>query len=165
MRMLQVSNYANSSRLIVGSLRPLFIVMGHLEPCSSVSTLHIESFVCLTAIQYALIASHLFCQVVQCLYESQAQFLPLLVLGNGDIFDMAHKTEAVDELALNNYGTRTNDDVLAIADHQDIVGVIAGCHEVISLVEFRESGLADGGQDSECWEEGCRTFLSAKRVC
>src|SRR5947209_2941606 len=99
----ELSNYANSSRLLVGSLRPLFIVMGHLKPCSSVSTLHIESFVCLTAIQYALIASHLLCQVVQCLYEPQAQFLPLLILGNGNVFDMAHKTEAVDEFALNNY--------------------------------------------------------------
>jgi hypothetical protein len=150
MWMLRVSNYANSSRLLVGSLRPLFIVMGHLEPCSSVSTLHIESFVRFTAIQYTLIASHLPCQVVQCLYESQAQFLPLLVLGNGDIFDVAHKTEAVDELALNDYGTCTDDDVLAIADHEDIVGVIAGRHEVISLVKFRESGFADCGQDSEC---------------
>ena len=149
MWMLRVSNYANSG-LLVGSLRPLFIVMCHLEPSSSVSTLYIESFVRLTAVQYTLIASHLLCQVVQCLYESQAQFLPLLVLGNGDIFDMAHKTEAVDELALNDYGTCTDDDVLAIADHEDIVGVIAGRHEVISLVKFRESGFADCGQDSEC---------------
>ena len=149
MWMLRVSNYANS-RPLVGSLRLLFIVMCHLEPCSSVSTLDIESFVRLTAVQYALIASHLLCQVVQCLYESQAQFLPLLVLGNGDIFDMAHKTEVVDELALNDYGTCTDDDVLAIADHEDIVGVIAGRHEVISLVKFRESGFADCGQDSEC---------------
>lgn len=136
MWMLRVSNYANS-RPLVGSLRPLFIVMCHLEPCSSVSTLYIESFVRLTAVQYALIAPHLLCQVVQCLYEPQAQFLPLLILGNGDIFDMAHKTEAMDELALNDYGTCTDDDVLAIADHEDIVGVIAGRHEVISLVKFR----------------------------
>jgi hypothetical protein len=53
---------------------------------------------------------------------------------------------------------------LAIADHQDIVGVIAGRHEVISLVEFFKSGFADCSQDSECWEEGCRALLSAESI-
>src|ERR1700743_341978 len=115
MWMLRVSNYANSSRLLVGSLRPLFIVMGHLKTCSSVSTFHIESFICLTAIQYTLVASHLLCQVVQCLYESHTQFLPLLVLGDGDIFDVAHKTEVVDELALNNYGLVGHIEDIAVA--------------------------------------------------
>jgi hypothetical protein len=134
--------------------------MCHLKPCSSVSTLDIEPLIRFTAIQYALIASHLLCQVVQSLYESQTQFLALLVLGNGDIFDMAHKTEIVDELALDNHGSCTDHDVLAIADHEDVVGVIAGGHEVISFVELLESRFADCGQNSECGKEGYRAVLS-----
>ena len=136
--------------------------MCHLKPCSSVSTFHIETFVRLAAIQYALIASHLLCQIVQSLYKSQSQFLALLVFGNCDIFDVAHETEAVDELALNDHGTCTDDGVLAVADYEDIVSVVARGHEVVSLVEFRETRFADSSQDSERREKAWRIITSVE---
>lgn len=122
---LLASEPAEHSRPLVSSLWPFLVVMCHFKPGSSVSTLDIEPLVRFAAIQYALVASHLLCQVVQSLNKSQTQFLALLVFGNSDIFDMTYKTKIVNELSLDDHGTCANDDVLAVADYQDIVGVVA----------------------------------------
>lgn len=56
---------------------------------------------------------------------------------------MTHETEVVNKLALDNHSPCTDDNILAIADHEDVVGVIAGGQEVVSCIEFFESGLAN----------------------
>ena|SRR2546423_2990546 len=158
------SEHAISSGPLVRGFGPFLIVVCHLEPCPSVPTLDIEPFIRLAAIQYALVAPHLPCQIVQSLYESQSQLLALLIFCNCDIFDVAHETEAVDKLAFNDHRTCTDHRVLIVADYEDIVGVVAGCHEVVTLIEFRKGRFADSSQDSERREKAWRMFLLVEAI-
>jgi hypothetical protein len=64
-------------------------------------TLHIEPLIRLGAIQYRLIAPHLFRHKVQRLDNPQAQLITLLVLCDNNVFDMPNEPEVVDELALS----------------------------------------------------------------
>jgi hypothetical protein len=70
--------------------------MCHLQPRPLVSTLDVESLICFAAIKNTLVASHLLRDEVQCLDELQSQFLPLLVFGDGNIFDVSHETKVMD---------------------------------------------------------------------
>ena len=66
--------------------------MRHLQPGPLESTLDIESFVWFRAIQNRLIASDLLGYVIECLDQSQAQFLALLICCDGDVFDVAYES-------------------------------------------------------------------------
>lgn len=66
---------------------------------------------------------------------------------------MAHQAHVVDELALDDHGARADHRPGLVADHEDVVGVIARVHEVVAGVEFGERGFADGREDAEGREE------------
>jgi len=75
--------------------------MGHLQAGPPEPTLDIETFICLAAIQDALVTTHFLGDKIQGLDYLEAQLLPLLVLGDSDIFDVAYYAQIVD--------TRTDD--------------------------------------------------------
>jgi hypothetical protein len=61
----------------------------------------------------------------------------------------------VDEFALDDHGARADHGGGLIANHEDVVRIVAGGDEVVAGVEFRERGFADGGEDAERGEETC----------
>lgn len=71
------------------------VVMGHLKACPPETALDVKTLVGFTAVQDALVATNLFGDVVEGLDDSKAKFLALLVLCNGDIFNMPNGTEIV----------------------------------------------------------------------
>lgn len=71
------------------------IIVCHLKTGPPEAALDVEALVRLAAVQDRLVASDLLGNVVQSLDDAQAQLLSLLVLGDGDIFDVADKPEVV----------------------------------------------------------------------
>lgn len=69
--------------------------MRHLQSSSLVPTLHIKAFIRFTTVQDTLVASHFLSNEIQCLDELQAEFLALLILCHGNVFDMADKSEVM----------------------------------------------------------------------
>jgi hypothetical protein len=133
--------------------------MRHLQPRPFKPTLDIKPLVRLTAIQDTLVTTHSLRHAIQRLNNTQPQFLALLVLRHGDVLDVAHQTHVVDELALDDDGAGADDGGGLVADHQDVVRVVAGGDEVVAGVEFGEGGFAYGGEDTEGWEEACGLFV------
>lgn len=72
------------------------VVVGHLQTSPPEATFDVETFVCLAAIQNSLVAADILGDVVECLDDAQTQLLALLVLGNGDVFNMADLAKTVD---------------------------------------------------------------------
>lgn len=70
--------------------------MCHLKTRPSEPALHVEPFVGFAAVEDALVAADLLCDVIERLDDPQAQFLPLLVLGYSNVFDVSDLTEIVD---------------------------------------------------------------------
>jgi hypothetical protein len=68
----------------------------HLQSCPFVAALDIEPLVRLTAVQNALVTANLLSNEVQSLDQLEAEFLPLLVFGNGNVFDVTDKTKVMD---------------------------------------------------------------------
>ncbi len=73
-----------------------FIVVCHLEPSAAEAALHIEALVGLAAVEDRLVAANLLGDEVEGLDQAQAELLALLVLGDGDIFDVSDEAEVVD---------------------------------------------------------------------
>lgn len=69
--------------------------MGHLEACSSEAALDVETLVGFAAVEDALVAANLLGDVVEGLDDSETELLALLVLCDGDIFDVAYGAQAV----------------------------------------------------------------------
>ena len=63
--------------------------MCHLQPRPLETALHIEALVGFGAVQDALVAADLLGDEIEGLYELEAELLALLVLGDGDVFDVA----------------------------------------------------------------------------
>lgn len=95
--------------------------MRHLQPSPLETTLDIETLVGFTAIQYGLIAAHLFRNMIQCLNDPQSQLLALLVLGHSNILYVADKTHVVYEFALDDNGAGADNCVRGIEDDEDKV--------------------------------------------
>lgn len=72
------------------------MVVCHLETGPLESTLDIEAFVLLAAVQDRLVATDLRGHEVEGLNKAQPEFLALLVLGNRNVFDVSDEAEAVD---------------------------------------------------------------------
>lgn len=72
------------------------VVMGHLQTCSSESALDVEALVGVAAVEDAFVAANLFGDEIEGLDESEAELLALLVLGDGNILDVADFAQAVD---------------------------------------------------------------------
>lgn len=71
------------------------MVVGHLQPSPLEPALDVESFVGIAAIEYGLVATDLVGDKVEGLNQPQTQLLALLVLCDGDIFDVANHAEVV----------------------------------------------------------------------
>lgn len=72
------------------------VVVGHLKASSSESALDVEAFVGVAAVEDALVAANLLGDVIEGLDQAEAELLALLVLGDGDVFDVADFAQAVD---------------------------------------------------------------------
>lgn len=70
--------------------------MCHLQTSPPEAALDVETLVGVAAVENALVTANLFGDVVESLDESEAELLALLVFGDGDVFDMSDRTEAVD---------------------------------------------------------------------
>jgi len=73
-----------------------FVVVRHLEAGPLEAAFDIETLVVLAAVEDGLVAARLGRDEVERLDDAQAQLLALLVLGNGDVFDVSNLTEIVD---------------------------------------------------------------------
>lgn len=69
--------------------------MRHLQTSPLESALHIEPLIGLRAIENGLVAACVFRHIVQCLYNPQPQFLPLLVFRDRNVLDMTHNAEVM----------------------------------------------------------------------
>jgi hypothetical protein len=78
------------------------VVVGHLKASSSESALDVEAFVGVAAVEDALVAANLLGDVVEGLDQAEAELLALLVLGDGDVFDVTDGPEAVDAIGKVN---------------------------------------------------------------
>ncbi len=80
---------------------------------------------------------------------------------------MAHETHIVDKFTLDNDSSGTYDGVLAVADDEYVVGVIARGHKIVALVKFLEGGFTDCGEDAERGEETYvwHTVVSLQCLC
>lgn len=72
------------------------MVMSHLKAGPPKAALDVEALVGFAAVEYCLIASHLLGNVVERLNKAQTQLLALLVLGDGDVLNVANGAEIVD---------------------------------------------------------------------
>jgi hypothetical protein len=70
--------------------------MGHLQAGALKAALDVEALVGLAAVQDALVAADAGGDVVEGLDDFQAELFALLVLGDGDVFDVADETEIMD---------------------------------------------------------------------
>lgn len=132
-----------------------FVVVGHLQACSSESALDVEALVGVAAVEDALVAANLFGDEIEGLDESEAELLALLVLGDGNVLDVADLAQAVDELVLDYQGASSHDRVLLAVGvfNDNNVVILASHHVVVLLLEFLLADVADRGQHPEAIEE------------
>lgn len=74
------------------------MVMCHLKPSPTETTLDIEPFIGFAAIENRLVAPDARSDIVEGLDEAETEFLSLLVLGDGNVFNVASFSEAVDTM-------------------------------------------------------------------
>ena len=84
------------SSLPVRLLLLLAVVVRHLQAGPPEAALDVEALVRLAAVEDALVAPDLLGDVVQRLDDAQPELLALLVLGDGDVLDVADLAEVVD---------------------------------------------------------------------
>lgn len=89
--------------------------MRHFQASPLETTLNIEAFVGLTAVQYALIATDLLSNVVERLDDAQTQLLALLVLCYGNVFNVSHQPHVMNKLALDEDAAGTDDTLFGVA--------------------------------------------------
>lgn len=85
-----------NARLSCTRLLSTLVVVGHLQASTAEAALDVEALVGLAAVEDALVAADLFGNEVQGLDDAQAQLLALLVLGHGDILNVADDAKVVD---------------------------------------------------------------------
>lgn len=130
--------------------------MSHLQTRTLKPTLDIEPFIGLTTVQNTLVTADVLGHGIQGLDDAQPQLLALLVLGHGDVLNVADQTHIVDEFAFDDHGARAHDCARRVADHEDVVCVVAAGHEVVAGVEFGEGRFAYCGEDAEGVEKACK---------
>lgn len=123
--------------------------MCHFQTGPLEAALDVEPLVGLAAVENALVTSDVLGHVVQRLDDAQPELLALLVLRDGDVFNVSDQTHVVYELALDYDGARAHDRAGPVADDEDVVRVVSGVHEVVAGVEFGEGGFADGRENAE----------------
>lgn len=65
------------------------MIMSHLNTSPLEATLDIKALIHLTAIEDSLITANMLRNIIQSLNHLQSQLLPLLILRNGNIFNMS----------------------------------------------------------------------------
>lgn len=134
--------------------------MRHLQAGPLEAALDIEALVGLAAVEDALVAADLFGDRVEGLDDAQAKFLALLVLRDRNVLDVADQAHVVDELALDNDRARAHHRRRLVADHQDVVRVVARRDEVVPRVELPLRRLAHRREHPERREVACSFFPS-----
>jgi hypothetical protein len=86
---------AACGKKLVGFTLGFLVVMGHLETGSSKAALNVKTFVSLAAVENALVTASLLGNKVEGLDDSEAEFLALLVLCDGDILNVADGAKTV----------------------------------------------------------------------
>jgi hypothetical protein len=155
------------------------VVVGHLESGPAETALHVEALVVLAAVEDGLVAADLLGDEIEGLDEAQAELLALLVLGDGDVLDVADEAEVVDALgvsvfvsvlgeylllsgslcsqfALGQQGAGADDAGwrgVGVLDDNDKVGAVLLGHPVVALLPLVAGNVADGGQDAQAVEE------------
>ena len=109
---------ANAFSRSVGFTFVALVVMCHLQAGPSEAALDVEALVGLAAVQDSLVAANLLGDVVERLDDAQAQLLALLVLGNGDVLDMAYEAEAVDAVVENTRSATAEENQSMLEDSQ-----------------------------------------------
>lgn len=137
------------------------IIVRHLQAGPLEAALDVEALVGLAAVEDALVAADLFGDRVEGLDDAQAEFLALLVLRHGDVLDVPDQAHVVDELALDNDRARAHHRRRLVADHQDVVRVVARRDEVVPRVEFRLRRLAHRREHPERREVACYFSVSS----
>lgn len=74
----------------------VFVVVCHLKSCPLEPALHVEPLVRLATIENALVAAHLGGDEIEGLDQLESELLALLILCNGDVFDVTDESEVVD---------------------------------------------------------------------
>jgi hypothetical protein len=92
------SSQASNEHLVSLTLVSLKVVR-HLQASPPESALDVEALVRFAAIENGLVTPDLFRDEVERLNDSQTEFLALLVLGDGDILNVADLAQAVDAVA------------------------------------------------------------------
>jgi hypothetical protein len=72
------------------------VIVSHLQPSATEPALDIETLVGFTAVEDALVTTDFFGNKVEWLDEAKTEFLALLILGDGNVFNVSNVTETVD---------------------------------------------------------------------
>lgn len=96
-----------------------------------------------------LVAANLGSNKIQSLDNSQAKLLALLILLNGNVFDVPNHTKRVNELALNNQTAGSDDSVRTIADHEHVVLIVARGNPIVPLVPRLLGDIANSCQHAQ----------------
>ncbi len=72
------------------------VVVGHFETGAAEAALDIEALVLLAAVENSLVAADVGGDVVEGLDEAEAELLALLILGDGNVFNVADFSERMD---------------------------------------------------------------------
>ena len=123
--------------------------MCHLQTGSFETAFDVEPFVSFATVQNGLVAAHLLRDIVQSLDDAQSKLLSLLVLRNRDVFNVANHSHIVNELALNYDGSGSNNCIARVTDNKDIVGVVPGRHEVVSVIKLLFGGFAHQSENAK----------------
>lgn len=144
--------------------------MCHLESRPLESALDVEPLVRLAAIKNTLVAAHLGRDEIEGLDELESEFLALLVLRNGDIFDVADESEVVDagmglanihsegewghlQLPLNNQRTGSYYPALVLDDEEEVSPVALCVHPVVPLIPLLLRYVSHRCEDAQAVEE------------
>ena len=138
--------------------------MGHFEASAAEAALDVEALVGLAAVEDALVAADALGDVVEGLDQAQAELFALLVLGHGDVLDVAYQAQPVYELALHDDGARADDRRGLVAHHEHVVRVVARRHEVVPRVELVLRRLADRREDPQGGKKAWREKVVKNQV-
>lgn len=97
------------------------VIVRHLKSSSLETALDVEPFVGFATIKNTLVASNIFCNVVQGLYDPQSKLLALLVFVYRNVLDMADPAQAMDEFALYNDCSRADNARVRVANDKNVI--------------------------------------------
>ena len=108
--------------------------MRHLQPRPLEPTLDVKPLIRLGAVQDALVAADLLGDEIQRLDDAQTELLALLVLGDGDVLDVADETQVVDEFALDDQRAGADYAGGGVEDAEEEVGVVVAGEPFVACV-------------------------------